>query len=160
MMEMKEKPVQGEDRGKKLKMFKLASENLDSNNPMLQYKAIRHIRGLSRDRSDPLKWIYEKHYDDLEDVAQKLRQNSLNNGDNAIAIEARISLELLEPYLTKHGSDTPNELKCNNCQKVVDIEWKLCPECGQNLKYNSCSKCGKNLESSWKLCPYCGYRVC
>ncbi|MCD4846151.1 MAG: zinc ribbon domain-containing protein [Methanosarcinales archaeon] len=151
--------IHNPDRLSKLEMLKQASEQLDSNDPMLQYKAIRHIRGLSRERSDPLKWIHENHYYILDDVARKLQKKSSdnnNNNDATIIIESKLSLELLEPYLVDNGSLENSELKCRNCQKGVDIEWNICPECGYNLKHDCCLACGKNLEPSWKFCPHCG----
>jgi RNA polymerase subunit RPABC4/transcription elongation factor Spt4 len=158
MIEEENMLVHNQDRCSKLEMLKQASEQLDSNDPMLQYKAIRHIRGLSRERSDPLKWIHENHYHILDDVARKLHEKSSNNNDATIILESKLSLELLEPYLVDNGSSKNSELKCKNCQKVVDVEWNRCPECGYNLKHDCCLGCGKNLESSWKFCPYCGAR--
>ena len=71
--------IHNQDKTSKLEMLKQASEQLDSNDPMLQYKASRHIRRLSRERSDPLKWIHDNHYYLLDHVARMLQKKSSDN---------------------------------------------------------------------------------
>lgn len=144
------------DKLSKLEMFIRASENLDNNNLILQYRAIRHIGGISRDNEVLLNWMQCNHYNLLENIAGKLQQKMQDNNDIAIANEAKVSLELIEPFMRKSMNGASSELACFNCGKSARPEWKLCPECGGKLGHHSCSGCGEKLEPSWKLCPYCG----
>jgi RNA polymerase subunit RPABC4/transcription elongation factor Spt4 len=44
---------------------------------------------------------------------------------------------------------------CLNCGKGLQVDFKICPYCGQNQEI-SCEKCQKEVAPDWKLCPYCG----
>jgi len=44
---------------------------------------------------------------------------------------------------------------CPGCERRVDPEWILCPNCHTKLK-KKCRECGRLMELSWNVCPYCG----
>lgn len=44
---------------------------------------------------------------------------------------------------------------CPSCKSPVQADFKLCPNCGTNLK-EACPKCKKNVQPNWNVCPYCG----
>jgi RNA polymerase subunit RPABC4/transcription elongation factor Spt4 len=43
---------------------------------------------------------------------------------------------------------------CNNCHARIEVDFQVCPSCGQKLK-RSCPKCERLLELRWTFCPYC-----
>lgn len=47
---------------------------------------------------------------------------------------------------------------CNNCHARVEMDFQVCPSCGQKLK-RSCPKCERLLELRWAFCPYCASNV-
>jgi type II secretory ATPase GspE/PulE/Tfp pilus assembly ATPase PilB-like protein/RNA polymerase subunit RPABC4/transcription elongation factor Spt4 len=50
------------------------------------------------------------------------------------------------------------EQLCENCQRVVAIDFSVCPFCQHVLK-ESCQGCGAPLDPSWEACPKCGREV-
>jgi len=52
-------------------------------------------------------------------------------------------------------SDAPREQLCHGCQRVVSLEFSLCPFCHATLK-ETCGGCGKPVEPNWDSCPSCG----
>ena len=48
-----------------------------------------------------------------------------------------------------------DQLLCPGCERRVDPEWILCPNCHTKLK-KTCRECGRLMELSWNVCPYCG----
>jgi RNA polymerase subunit RPABC4/transcription elongation factor Spt4 len=47
---------------------------------------------------------------------------------------------------------------CNNCHARIEMDFQVCPSCGQKLK-RSCPKCERLLELRWAFCPYCAANV-
>jgi RNA polymerase subunit RPABC4/transcription elongation factor Spt4 len=43
---------------------------------------------------------------------------------------------------------------CNNCHARIELDFQICPSCGQKLK-RPCPKCERLLELRWAFCPYC-----
>ncbi|MCL7412523.1 MAG: zinc ribbon domain-containing protein [ANME-2 cluster archaeon] len=131
----------------------------DATNLMQQYKAIRNIYGISKDDKALLKWMQYNHYSVLKKTVEKLLLMTSQGIDESIANESRLALTNLKPFLKTNDKTTPDKWICPGCGKGVDSEWKLCPNCGENLIHKHCSKCGNKLESSWKLCPNCGEEI-
>ena len=48
-----------------------------------------------------------------------------------------------------------NQALCPGCERHVDREWQVCPNCHTKLKMH-CQRCQKLMELSWDICPYCG----
>ncbi|MDF1556613.1 MAG: zinc ribbon domain-containing protein [ANME-2 cluster archaeon] len=159
MMERDKQIQHDQDFISKMIMFERASDNIDSSNLMLKYRSIRNIYGMITENKKLLTWIRDNHYNILEKTADKLRQNTSPDTDATIAIEARLSLEVLKPILKTVDRTAVDNETCPSCKKVVKPDWKLCPECGESLVHEQCSKCEAKLESSWKLCPYCGTNI-
>ena len=55
-------------------------------------------------------------------------------------------------------SEAPREQLCHNCQRVVSVDFSVCPFCQAKLK-ESCDHCGKPVESGWESCPSCGHHL-
>ncbi|MDF1530908.1 MAG: zinc ribbon domain-containing protein [Methanosarcinales archaeon] len=141
----------------KMMSFERSCDKIDDAvNVMEKYKAIRNIYGISKDDKELLKWLQYNHYPILKKTAEKLLLNISEGIDESIANESRLLLNILKPFLKTNDKTTPDKWICPGCGKGVDAEWKLCPNCGENLIHKHCSKCGNKLESSWKLCPNCG----
>ena len=166
----------------KLGMLVQSSVNLTSDDLMQQYRAIRHICGLSKNETDLLNWIHDEHYDTMGTIIENLSLRTSEDNDSAIINEAKLALELFEPYIIKQdhsnmkcdvfGNDIlthdchcgaseghvrkDDESSCPHCSTAVSPTWKVCPQCGEKLDHNCCIRCGAKLESSWKLCPFCG----
>ena len=52
-------------------------------------------------------------------------------------------------------SEAPREQLCHSCQRVVSLEFSVCPFCHATLK-ETCGGCGKPVEPNWESCPSCG----
>jgi type IV pilus assembly protein PilB len=52
-------------------------------------------------------------------------------------------------------SDEAREQLCTNCQRVVDLEFTVCPYCHEHLK-KECPSCSRSVESNWEACAHCG----
>jgi len=50
------------------------------------------------------------------------------------------------------------EQLCSNCQRVVNLDFTICPFCQHVLK-EKCGGCGNPVEASWEACPICGKEV-
>jgi RNA polymerase subunit RPABC4/transcription elongation factor Spt4 len=76
--------------------------------------------------------------------------------------EAEIKVDkVTEPESSKNlpsPNDTPQEIKCPHCNKMLKDEFDFCPYCGKSVKL-VCSKCEKQLEEAFEFCPYCGEEV-
>ncbi|MGB0389432.1 MAG: zinc ribbon domain-containing protein, partial [Ardenticatenaceae bacterium] len=44
---------------------------------------------------------------------------------------------------------------CPSCNYSVEDDFLLCPNCSTRLK-NRCSNCEKLMKLEWNICPYCG----
>ncbi len=44
---------------------------------------------------------------------------------------------------------------CPACHESVDEDFLLCPNCSTRLK-NRCTNCDKLMKLDWNICPYCG----
>lgn len=62
--------------------------------------------------------------------------------------ERELELAVLERELREHVQ------LCPNCRSVVEKDFLLCPECGEELK-KPCVNCGRPLNLKWGTCPYC-----
>ncbi|MCQ2286497.1 MAG: zinc ribbon domain-containing protein [Bacteroidales bacterium] len=49
-------------------------------------------------------------------------------------------------------------MNCLKCGFELESDWKLCPNCGSEIK-KVCLSCGNNLEADWMMCPFCGKNV-
>ncbi|MBP3392696.1 MAG: zinc ribbon domain-containing protein [Clostridia bacterium] len=52
--------------------------------------------------------------------------------------------------------------KCPNCQKLLDVNSKFCPECGTKIeieKMTFCTQCGEPLTDNPKFCGNCGFKL-
>jgi tetratricopeptide (TPR) repeat protein len=67
--------------------------------------------------------------------------------------------EELENALRKVGGPTVKSVsECPKCKEIVELGWRLCPNCGSALpKY--CANCGEELKMVQDACPKCGAKV-
>lgn len=63
---------------------------------------------------------------------------------------------LIVYLIIRHGEK--NRLKCSACGEKVDMNFSICPKCGNKLK-DKCSGCQKYVSDEWKVCPYCGKQL-
>jgi len=49
-----------------------------------------------------------------------------------------------------------NQLRCQNCDALLEPHWKLCPECHYSTQPKKCWNCGQMLKEGWERCPACG----
>ena len=52
-------------------------------------------------------------------------------------------------------ADEPQEQLCHGCERVVDLEFTVCPYCHTTLK-DTCPNCARSVESNWEACAHCG----
>jgi len=52
-------------------------------------------------------------------------------------------------------AESSHEQLCPNCQRVVGLDFSVCPFCQTRLK-ETCSGCGRPVEANWENCPACG----
>lgn len=45
---------------------------------------------------------------------------------------------------------------CPSCRSMVERDFLVCPECGQQLK-KSCANCSRAINLDWDVCPYCAH---
>jgi predicted amidophosphoribosyltransferase len=51
-------------------------------------------------------------------------------------------------------------MKCVNCQKPLEENFKVCPFCGTDVSQNrTCPSCQKETDPSWVVCPYCSTKL-
>jgi RNA polymerase subunit RPABC4/transcription elongation factor Spt4 len=44
---------------------------------------------------------------------------------------------------------------CPSCHEPVEDDFLICPNCSTRLK-NQCSNCNRLMRLEWNVCPYCG----
>jgi len=70
-------------------------------------------------------------------------------------LEGRTTVpEIQRAVLAEEGK----EQLCTSCQRVVNLEFTICPFCQHVLK-EKCGGCGNPVEASWEACPICGKEV-
>lgn len=62
---------------------------------------------------------------------------------------------LEEEYLLQDLDDLP---LCPGCQRSVDPEFVLCPNCQTRLR-GPCGSCSRLIDLRWTVCPYCAVAV-
>jgi len=62
--------------------------------------------------------------------------------------------EIQRAVLAEEGK----EQLCSNCQRVVNLDFTICPFCQHVLK-EKCGGCSNPVEASWEACPICGKEV-
>ena len=62
--------------------------------------------------------------------------------------ERELELAVLERELREHVQ------LCPNCRSIIEKDFLLCPECGEELK-KPCVNCRRPLNLKWGTCPYC-----
>lgn len=58
----------------------------------------------------------------------------------------------LEP---ENPVETPLEVACPACRRLVDIDSMVCPHCQQQLR-EACSQCHRGKLIHHQYCPFCG----
>lgn len=51
--------------------------------------------------------------------------------------------------------DIEDQHICPSCKAPVEDDFLLCPNCHTQLK-NKCASCERLLHLNWNICPYCG----
>jgi RNA polymerase subunit RPABC4/transcription elongation factor Spt4 len=157
-MEIQEPFDQVNEKTLEFEILKRASDDINNNNLIRRYRAIRQISSSINSDDGLLDWLIDNHNGLLEDLAEKLRMKIKDEKDGVMISEATRSLELIEPYLSTQKPVVSGNLVCKNCQGAVQPGWKYCPECGKDLQQIYCTKCGNKLDSSWNICSKCGTR--
>ena len=62
--------------------------------------------------------------------------------------------EIQRAVLAEEGK----EQLCSNCQRVVNLDFTICPFCQHVLK-EKCGGCANPVEANWEACPICGKEV-
>ncbi len=62
--------------------------------------------------------------------------------------------EIQRAILAEEG----REQLCQNCHRVVNLDFTICPFCQHVLK-EKCQGCGNPVESNWEACPICGHEI-
>jgi len=62
--------------------------------------------------------------------------------------------EIQRAVLAEEGK----EQLCSSCQRVVNLDFTICPFCQHVLK-EKCGGCSNPVEASWEACPICGKEV-
>jgi type IV pilus assembly protein PilB len=62
--------------------------------------------------------------------------------------------EIQRAVLAEEGK----EQLCSNCQRVVNLDFTICPFCQHVLK-EKCGGCSNPVEATWEACPICGKEV-
>lgn len=52
-------------------------------------------------------------------------------------------------------ADETHEQLCHTCQRVVDLDYTICPYCQATLK-DTCKACQRPVEPTWEACAHCG----
>ena len=55
-------------------------------------------------------------------------------------------------------SEDGHEQLCKGCERIVSIEYAVCPYCTTVLREN-CPTCTKPVESNWEVCAHCGNEI-
>ena len=94
--------------------------------------------------------------------------NYENEIENLIVPDVSSEIKAFENSVSSNGaivsfgdSVIHNEIRCINCQAVVDAGNNFCPSCGSKVEIPShkyCSGCGLKLDGNVKFCPQCGQK--
>lgn len=52
-------------------------------------------------------------------------------------------------------TDSPSSHHCPSCERVVEVDMRLCPWCAVVLDRGHCERCARELDPDWKVCPWC-----
>ncbi len=52
-------------------------------------------------------------------------------------------------------TDAPSSHHCPSCERVVEVDMRLCPWCAVVLDRGHCERCARELDPDWKVCPWC-----
>ncbi|MBI5556268.1 MAG: Flp pilus assembly complex ATPase component TadA [Deltaproteobacteria bacterium] len=63
----------------------------------------------------------------------------------------------LDEILRVLGSQSRYEKQCENCGKLIDVNFLYCPFCAA-MKQDYCLSCRVPLEKEWDSCPFCGHK--
>ncbi|MBA27022.1 MAG: hypothetical protein CL749_07915, partial [Chloroflexi bacterium] len=50
-------------------------------------------------------------------------------------------------------------IKCSNCDRDLQPDFKVCPFCGTNVGPLLCPACDSEIEQEFRFCPYCSELV-
>ena len=98
----------------------------------------------------------------LGSSAQVLQRVAAKNGMVTMADFARRAVveglttvaEIKRTILAEEG----REHLCNNCNRLVNAEFDVCPYCQSRLR-EKCEDCGSQVDASWEACPNCGHEI-
>ena len=48
-----------------------------------------------------------------------------------------------------------SQKECHTCDKIMEKDWKFCPNCKTKNIMSKCQFCYKEIESEWNYCPFC-----
>jgi hypothetical protein len=68
--------------------------------------------------------------------------------------EVEDNLDIMENMIEEKNNDLWNSLHCFSCETPILPEFKYCPKCTIELKFE-CKSCDKIVYRNWELCPYC-----
>lgn len=75
-----------------------------------------------------------------------------------------IGLNAANSFMNSNVSNPTNvkendtKIICPNCNSVIPLTSKFCPECGKSLSHK-CPKCGADVSLGMKFCPECGNKI-
>lgn len=68
--------------------------------------------------------------------------------------EVEENLNIMQEMIDGKNQDLWDALHCFSCETPILPEFKFCPKCTIELKFE-CTSCNKIVYRNWEICPYC-----
>jgi type IV pilus assembly protein PilB len=91
----------------------------------------------------------------LRHAAQRSGMVSMVEFARRMVLEGRTTVAEIQRVIL--AAETKERL-CGSCQRVVSIEFSICPFCQHVLK-EQCGKCRTPVDPGWEACPSCGESI-
>jgi type IV pilus assembly protein PilB len=105
-----------------------------------------HMHRLILDRASPYT---------IRHFAQRSGMLLMSDFAKRAVLEGKTTVpEIQRAILSEEGK----EQLCQKCQRVVNLDFTICPFCQHVLK-EKCVGCGNPVEANWEACPTCGHEI-
>lgn len=103
---------------------------------------------------DQLRHIISTNYKESE-ILKCAKASGMRTLLEVCIEKVKMGITTLEELVRVIGPPVVLERKCNQCKKLIDINFTYCPYCG-TFREGICANCNTLLEDGWIICPLCG----
>lgn len=103
---------------------------------------------------DQLRHVISTNYKESE-VLKHVRAGGMKTLMEVGIEKVKMGITTVEELIRVIGPPVVLERKCDQCKKLIDVNFVYCPYCGKS-RHDICYKCNNLLEIEWAVCPSCG----